>query len=156
LSTQLSQSTPSWIGSGGDRIYLTRDGLSTGVPLLVLLDEDHWTPLRSNGAETIGGAEYQEFNIGGASGTANRPVTLKCRGVWDVVYAALVAHRAAGGLRAAQLTLAATTSAGAQKVLAFTAVRYIADVTHESAPNYTERFAARIYRDVVVSLYSEA
>jgi hypothetical protein len=142
-----SHTTPSVI----DGLYITSTGLDTGIPCLARLEGDDWTPLRSNGADTIGGAEYQQTNIGGVSGTKNWPITLEIDYCPDVVFAGLRTKRAASGLYAATFVLAATDALGVERVLPFTALRFIADVTHQ-----TRRFAGRIYETVRVALYSEA
>lgn len=152
MSSQTSRVTRSRIGA----TYLTRDGLVTGAPLVVLFETDDWSPLRNNGGDVIAGEEFQQVNIGGASGKKNWPVRLLIRGVWDVVWAALFAQRSTEGATFdASFALAATDAAGAERVLTFSALRWV-ELTHASAPDYNNRFAARIYRDVRAHLHSEA
>lgn len=151
MSTQLSQTTRSNIGT----FYFTSDGTITGVPLVVLWEEDDWSRYRNNGGDVLVGEEYQSVDIGGATGKANWPITLKIQGMKDAAWAAMFAQRdVLNATYAATFNLAATTNTGAERQVTFTKLRYLS-VKHASAPDYRNRFAARIYRDVEAQLISE-
>ena len=152
MSTQGSETQESLIGS----VCFTLTGATGGQKILWRLLDDDWSPVTTNASEVLAGYEHQQDDIGGGSGTANRPVTIEFAGMPDTVYAGLRTQRdTAGAFYTGTLKLAATDGSGTERSLTFTRLRWLA-LTHDSAPDDVNRFAKRIYRRVRAELYSEA
>lgn len=135
---------------------MTKDGTSTGIPLVVLFKTDDWSPYRVNESEVAGGAEVQTYDVGDDSHTLNWPVEFEIPVCPDVVWAALFAQRnQLHAVVAGSFTFKATGSGGTERSQAFTSLRWIS-LSHDSAPDAVNRFAARMYRRVQARLISEA
>lgn len=145
--SQLNEQDPSSIGD----FFLTSDGTELGVPVRAVWKEADWSPIRRVARAAIGGAEVQEVDMGGASGTKNWLVSLEIEHCTDVAYAGLVAQRNAPHTTfPALLKLEATDGLGVKRQQAFTKLRWL-DLSYKTA----ERFGSRIYSGVVASLVSE-
>ena len=151
MSVQISEATVSSI----DGTYLTYDGTASGQILLAILEADDWSPIRRNVGDVLG-LEIQQFDVGGSSGTLGRPIKLRFAGMPNAVYADLrTSCDTADPAVAVSLTLAIKDDSNAEVSLSLSSCRWVS-LTHNSAPDFTNRMGAGIVREVVAYLVSEA
>lgn len=128
--------------------------------MLVVLENDDFSPARVNAEETAGGVEAQISDIGGDDGTANWQLQLRALGGFNDVWWGLKAQRDnAADTVDAVFVLAATDEDGDERTLTFSTLRW-QDLTHKSAPDFTNRFVKingeGFYREIGMNLLSEA
>lgn len=146
--SQLSSLVESNIGS----TIFTATGLTGALKARVVWNTANWASIKRQVVEGIVETETQEYNRGGASGTLNWPVELLFEWCPDALFASLdTKFRTLATTYAASLTMAATNGSGAERTVAFTALRW-RDLTWVT----DKRFGSRTYSGVLATLTSEA
>lgn len=142
-------------GSIGTTIF-THTGLTGGTKARVIWETADWTPLVRTAIVGIERTETQEYVRGGpgasVTGTLDWPIRLMFEWCPDVLRASLdTKYRTLNTTYAASLPMAATDGSGAERVVAFSALRWLG-LSWETG----RRFGSRTYTGVLATLTSEA